>query len=72
MRVRRTTEVILPGIESVEVEGHGVFNFRDGEADVSDANAKILIDAGEAKAIGASPIVVTSQMPKDPPPGGDA
>jgi hypothetical protein len=43
MRVVRKG-VALPGIENVEVEGAGSYNFSNGEADFPDAIARMLCD----------------------------
>lgn len=46
MRVQRTG-IIVPGIETVEVDGLGAFNFENGRAELADPEmARKLIDKG--------------------------
>lgn len=56
MRLQRI--IIVPGLESVRVEGLGCINFRDGiSADLPDATAHELITLGVATP--AEPVVFT-------------
>lgn len=57
MRITRGSKS-LPGVETVEVEGHGAFNFVEGFADVSEETAKLLCDKAGCKLVDAPRVVV--------------
>lgn len=68
MKVQRIGNMILPGIESVEVEGMGSFNFRDGLADMHEETARELQKKGIVAILDLEQALATPQLVTAPGP----